>query len=80
MQLAPQIRTLQITVSIVSGTAQQQAFAAACGHILTQTRVVKGQVNGIPCLGVGELKIQLGVGRQTGAGAAQRNARRRQAS
>ena len=80
MQLAPQIGTLQVAVSVVGGTVQQQAFAATRCHLLTQTRVVKGQVNGIPCLGVGELKIQLGVGRQTGAGAAQRNTCRRQAS
>ena len=58
---------------------QQQAFAVTLGKLRTEPRVIERQVHGIPGLGVGKLKIQLGLGWQAGAGTSQGNACRSQA-
>ena len=42
--------------------------------------MIKRQMHRIPCLGVGELKVELGLGRQAGAGAAQGDPRWGQAA
>ncbi|MNP56412.1 hypothetical protein D3C76_1511350 [compost metagenome] len=57
---------------------QYQAVTPAFLQLFAQCRVVECQVHGIAGLGVGELEVQLGAGRQADAAAAQGDAGRRQ--
>ncbi len=76
MQTPAQIRALQIGVAVGGGAVQQQRRQLALLQRLAQGRVVERQVHGVARLGVGELEIQLGAGRQAGARAAQGDTRR----
>ncbi|MNE35898.1 hypothetical protein D3C80_1296850 [compost metagenome] len=79
-EFSPQVGALQVRVAIRRRTVQQKALAITFGQLRAEGGMVKRQVHRIPRLSVGVLEVQLCAGGNAGAGAAQGNSRRRQAS